>query len=355
MGTTGPKIAVVGAGAVGSYVGGFLAHHGHDVTLIDGWPENVQAIREKGLRLVGMSAEEAAIVAISALNITEVQALSRHRKVDIVLMTVKSYDTAWATTLIQPHLASDGYIVSLQNCLNEETIAGIVGWGKTLGAVASRISVSLYEPGCVRRTGLRRNPKNTVFRVGEVHGRVTPRLESLAGMLESVDNVKLTTNLWGERWSKLCANVMGNGVSAASGLGGKGVNADEKLRRLTIRLGGEAIKVGYALGFALEEVQECDPGLILRAAYGDAGAMAQIEGVMLEDLKAGTNSDLQRPSMGQDIVKSRSTEIDFINGLVAAKGCALGINTPANTALIEVVKAVERGERRPSPDLLYDI
>ena len=61
--------------------------------------------------------------------------------------------------------------------------------------------------------------KHTVFRVGEAHGRITPRIEHIAKMLSDVDSAMTTPNLWGERWSKLCANAMGNGVSAATGYG----------------------------------------------------------------------------------------------------------------------------------------
>jgi 2-dehydropantoate 2-reductase len=69
----------------------------------------------------------------------------------------KSYDTQWAALLIRQYLAPGGYIVLLQNCMNEETIAGIVGWGKTMGCIASNISVGLVEPGHVHRGGPRRD------------------------------------------------------------------------------------------------------------------------------------------------------------------------------------------------------
>ena len=88
-------------------------------------------------------------------------------------MCMKSYDTEWATQLVKPYLAPGGYVVSLQNCINEERIAGIVGWGRTLGCIASRISVELFEPGKVRRQAPKGAASHTVFRVGEVHGLPT--------------------------------------------------------------------------------------------------------------------------------------------------------------------------------------
>src|SRR3989440_10760085 len=122
------RIAIVGAGALGGYVGGTLAHLGHDVTLIDPWPENVETIRSRGLELDGMTPEERFTVKkAKILHLTEVQSLGR-TPIDVAMMAMKSYDTAWATHLIAPYLSPQGFIVSLQNCLNEETIAGIVGW-----------------------------------------------------------------------------------------------------------------------------------------------------------------------------------------------------------------------------------
>ena len=137
------RIAVVGAGALGGYVGGSLAHLGHDVTLIDAWPEHVETIRSRGLELDGVTPEEKFVVRkAKTLHLTEVQSLARS-PVDVAMISVKSYDTRWATALIAPYLSEQGFALSLQNCLNEETIAGVVGWGRTLGAVASIISVDL--------------------------------------------------------------------------------------------------------------------------------------------------------------------------------------------------------------------
>ena len=93
---------------------------------------------------------------------------------------MKSYDTAWATTMIAQYLAPDGFMVSLQNCMNEETIAGVVGWGKVVGCIASSITVDLCEPGHVRRAAGKSGEKHTVFRTGEVHGRITDRVQEIA-------------------------------------------------------------------------------------------------------------------------------------------------------------------------------
>src|SRR6185436_11393082 len=158
-----------------------------------------EAIRSRGLELDGVTAEERFVVRdLKILHPTEVQGLAK-RPVDIAMVAMKSYDTLWATHLIKPYLAESGFVVSLQNCLNEEAIASVVGWGRTVGAVASFISVGLYEPAKIRRTVAKGGDKHTVFRIGEPHGRITPRVEELVGWFKQIDSSKATPNLWGER------------------------------------------------------------------------------------------------------------------------------------------------------------
>ena len=346
------RIAIVGAGALGGYVGGTLAHLGHDVTLIDPWPEHVETIRARGLELDGVTPEERFVVkSAKTLHLTEVQSLAK-RPVDVAMVAVKSYDTAWATALIKPYLAPDGFVVSLQNCLNEETIAGVVGWGRTVGVVAALISVDLYEAGRIRRTIAKGGDKHTVFRVGEPHGRVTSRVEELVEWFRGIDSSKATTNLWGERWSKLVQNSMGNGVTAATGLTSGDCLRNETIRRFQIKLGSEAIRVGQALGYQMESIRGLEPERLALAAEGDAAALAQAEAALIPKAGANPRADIQRPSMAQDIRKGRRTEIDAMNGFIAAKGAAVGVPAPSHVRLTEIVTRVERGELKPSPALL---
>ena len=346
------RIGIVGAGALGGYVGGTLAHLGHDVTLIDPWPEHVETIRTRGLELDGMTPEERFVVKnIPVLHLTEVQGLAR-KPVDVAMVAVKSYDTLWATALIRPYLSAEGFVVSLQNCMNEETIAGVVGWGRTVGVVASLISVDLYEAGRIRRTVAKGGDKYTIFRIGEPHGRITPRVEELVGWFRGIDSSKATTNLWGERWSKLTQNSMGNGVTAATGLTSGDCLRNQTIRRFQIRLAGEAVRVGQALGYTLEKIRGVEPERLARAAEGDAAALAEVEALIIPKAGANPRDAIQRPSMAQDILKGRRTEIDAMNGLIARKGEEVGIPAPSHAKLAEIVTRVERGELKPSPSHL---
>jgi 2-dehydropantoate 2-reductase len=341
------RLAFMGAGAVGSYVGGHLSRAGADVTLIDPWPEHIETIKQDGLQLEGTQGEY--LVRPKALHLHEVQSLFKD-PVDIAFVCTKSYDTVWATMMISQYLAPGGFIVSLQNSINEERIAGVVGWGRVVGCIASSISVNAYAPGHVTRTVQPGGPGYTVFRVGEVHGRITPRVEQLAEMLTAIDSAKATPNLWGERWTKLVINSSGNGVSAITGLGGKDMALNPEIRRLSIQLTGEAIAVGQALGFSIEPIRGLAPDVLRAAAQGDQSAYEQVEANTLKGIARMTEEG--RPSTGQDILKGRRTEIDFLNGLVAQKGDEAGIPTPTHKALVQVVKEVERQKVTPSPGLV---
>ena len=342
----GARIVIVGTGAVGGYAGAHMARAGEDVTFVDFWPENVETMRSKGLKISHLKDVPEFTVPVQALHLTELQQVAKEQPFDIAFVCTKSYDTAWATMLIQQYLAPNGYVVSLQNCMNEETIAGIVGWGKTLGAIASSITVDLCEPGHVRRASGKKGAGHTVFRVGEVHGRITDRAKEITRLVALSDSALTTENLWGERWSKLVTNAMGNGVSASTGLVTKNILLDDGLRAFTARLGSEAIRVGQAHGYQLEEIHHLDPEIIAKAGEGEAKARAHYDEHRIGEVKNAGGGE-HRPSMGQDIVKGRRTEIEFLNGFIVGKGNEVGIATPANAALTEIVKRVEKGEIQP--------
>jgi len=346
------RIAIIGAGAVGAYVGGYLARDGHDLVLVDPWPAHVEAMNGIGLKLEGMSEAECFTTQVRAMHVTDVQALKREGAVDIAFVCMKSYDTAWATHLIRDYLAPDGFVVSLQNCINEDTIAGIVGWGKTVGCIAAKISVELTGPAHVKR-GVPKSGKDAVFRVGEVHGRETPRVARIARMLSAVDGARVTTNLWGERWSKLVANAMRNGICAASGMTANQCDREAVTRRLAVRVAGEAVRIGMAQGFTVEAIGGRPAEDWVAALDGDVALMQAMEEEM--EASCATRSEAFIPSMAQDVNKGRRTEIDFINGAVVARGRELGIAAPANQGLADAVRRIERGECKPSLHLLRDV
>lgn len=349
----GRKIAIVGAGAVGGYAGAHMVQAGEDVTFIDPWPEHVEHMRKHGLRVTHAMNVPEFTVPVRALHLTDAQQLAREAPVDIAFVCMKSYDTAWATMMIQQYLAPAGYVVSLQNCMNEEAIAGVVGWGRTLGCIASSITVNLPEPGHIHRGAGKHGAAHTVFRAGEVHGRITPRAEEICRLVATADSAKVTSNLWGERWSKLVANAMQNGLSACTGLPGGEMLANEPIRRFSTRLGSEAIRVGQAHGYQLEEVLHIEPETIARAGEGDEAAMRACDEQRFKDSKKTAAG--QRPSMGQDMQKGRRTEIEFLNGFIVREGNKVGVATRANAVLTDLVLRVERGELKADPKHITEL
>ena len=347
----GKRIAIVGAGAVGGYVGAHLTAGGHDVVMIDPWPDHVNRLKSHGMEIFGMTPEERMTVKVQAMHLTEIQSLSKQKPIDIAFVSVKSYDTVWATQMIKQYLSAEGCVVSMQNCINEERVAGVVGWGRTLGCIVTGgVGVDLYEPGHIRR-GYAKRADITSFYIGEPTGRVTKRSEEIADIMSCVDASKATDNLWGERWTKLCVNGMRNGVSAATGMGGNARDNHDAVRRVCIQLGGESVRVGQKLGYKLGKVGALPPETLARAMEGDRAAYAEIEKLMVEGgAGQAERSDYQRPSMAQDMEKGRRTEIEFMNGFIASEGARAGVAAPTHEMLTRQVLRVERGEIPQRPE-----
>jgi 2-dehydropantoate 2-reductase len=339
-------IAIIGAGAVGAFVGAMLTRAGQTVSLVDGWAEHVERMRSNGLALSGTQGD--LLVRVNALHIADVQCFIRN-PVDIAIICTKSYDTEWAATMIRQYLAPDGFVVSMQNSINEERIAGVVGWGRTLGCVLSTISVNAAGPGHVmryRQPGSQR--EHTVFRVGEAHGRRTARALELAQILSVIDRADVTDNLWGERWTKLTTNAITHGLLGATGLDNRSVLVERgRVHRLGVRLAAEGIAVGRAHGFELGSVLGLPPDDWLAATRSDPGALERLD----RGLRAwmSTQTEPSHSSVGRDVMRGRRSEIDFTNGLVADKGREIGVPTPTHEAVTALVRRIDRGELDPDP------
>src|SRR5213594_3462139 len=183
------KLLFVGAGAIGSYLGGFLSQAGHEVTLADPWAEQVEAIRQHGIAVTGP--HEPFQARPAAVHLHEAARLPRDY--DVAFVAMKVYDTAWATQLALLHLATEGYVVAAQNCWPDPVVAAIAGASRAVGLVMSRIGVAVWKPGLVERGSERgQDTGHDVFRVGEHDGRVTPRVTELAQMLSVIDGAQVT-------------------------------------------------------------------------------------------------------------------------------------------------------------------
>ena len=340
------RIVIFGAGAAGSYLGAYMTREGYDVTLLDMWGEHVDAMRANGLRASGT--QDDFTVEVNAHHLSD--ALQLPGQFDIGFLAMKSYDTEWSAHFLKRLVRNDGVVVSSQNCMNDRLVASIVGYDRAVGCIMSSITVALWEPGHVTRGGPPgRGRGHVVFRVGELHGRITPRVEELADILACVDDAKATSNLWGERWSKLTTNSSGNPVGAMTGLGGEGVASMPEARRIQINICKESCQVALAQNYQVEPI---------RGVSAETYAKAD-DGEVFEDLDAkfqpsGGGADW-KSSMGQDVEKGRRTEIEFMNGYIVDEGRRVGVPTPVNAAIVQVVQEVQSGERAPGPENVHRV
>jgi 2-dehydropantoate 2-reductase len=330
------RIGIIGVGAIGSIIGGMLTRAGRDVTLVDQWPEHVEAMKARGLRLSGTCGDH--VVPVTALHIHELQGLTE--PFDAAFVAVKAYDTEWATHLALRHLdPAHGVVVDFQNGINDDRVAAIAGKERTLGCVIT-ISAGLYEPAHAVRT----DTGTVGFKIGEHDGAESARAAELAAILNDVAPASVTTNLWGERWSKLAINCMANPLAGLSGLGSAEVRTEPGPCRLAIQIGAEVVTVGRALGHEVEPLF----GIPAQAFVDAAGGRGR------EDLQARMATEARRrsggrPSFLQDVLKGRRTEIEYLNGYVSAQGRLVGVPTPFNDAVVQAVQSHGVGRLRPDP------
>jgi 2-dehydropantoate 2-reductase len=332
----GTRIGIIGAGAIGSVVGGLLAKAGRDVTLVDQWPEHVEAMKYKGLRLSGTCGEHT--IRVKALHIHETQGV--REPFDAVFIAVKSYDTEWATQLGVTYLRKpDGFVVDFQNGINDERVAAVAGKGRALGCVIT-IGAGLYEPGHAIRT----DTGAVGFKIGEHDGADSRRARDLARIMNDVAPAKVTTNLWGERWSKLAVNCMANPLAGLSGLGSAEVRSERDPCRIAVRIAAEAITVARALGHEVEPIYGIDP-----QRYVEAGEGRGLEALLADMAASVRHLSGGRPSLLQDVLKGRRTEIEHLNGYVSEQGRRVGVQTPFNEAIVELFRRHGVGTLKPDP------
>lgn len=342
-------IAIVGAGAVGGFVGGRLAQAGYNVTLIDPWADHVSAMTQRGLTIRTPAGDTTC--PIHALHTDDASGMARLAPVDIAFICVKLYDTEWAIRKIAPCLAASGYVVTLQNSLVEEVIAGHVGWDKTVGCIGSGMYVALGGPGLVTRSKSPSSQSAPVFYVGEITGEQSTRIEQLAGILQRADTTQITGNLWGLRWAKLTANAMTSGFSAVCGLGLKETFRRPECRRLMQILASEAIRVGMARNYHVEPVFGLPAAVWLAADEGNADARLKVDGTF--QTHYDTVTDTAVSGTAQDLKKGRKTEVDFMNGYVAAQAQALKVSTPLHHAVAQLLADIELNRQTPGEKHLH--
>ena len=308
------RILVVGGGAIGGIT---AAQMDADVVVLDANEAHVAALRDPGLVYEEEGTERTAVLdAVSSIDQLE-------GDFDFALVAVKS---PLHHVALEPLVARGGIgaFVSMGNGLIQDRMEGIVGQGNLLACIVEW-GGSNVAPGRLVRDSL------GGYMVGELDGTISDRARELARALEPVGRTRVTDNVRGMIWSKLLINSTFTGLSAVSGLryGGVGEQGPEAVYALW----AEGVAVGDAQGLSLERIHDVEAH-----EFGPEG----LERMMRHMYNV-------RPSMLQDLDAGRDTEVDVVNGGVASKGRELGIATPCNDAVVELVHSMERGERSPDP------
>ena len=301
------KIAVVGAGAMGSLFGGLLASSGEDVTLVDVWREHVEAINAEGLRIDGPDGSR--VIRVKATSDP-----SSVGPVDLIIIFVKSYDTLKAARDALPMVTENTAFLSLQNGLgNIEKITEVAGSDRVIPGTTAH-GCTLIGPGEIVHAG--RGP--TI--IGELNGRETERAREIRDVLMGAGiETEISRNITGALWSKVLVNVGINPLTALNGIKNGELLDDPEIKETMREAVEEAIMVAEAIGIDL------GPKDHVKQVYDVARATA-----------------MNKSSMLQDVERGRKTEIDALNGAVVRLAKTLGLDTPVNDALTAAVKGLER-------------
>lgn len=301
------RVGVVGAGAMGSLFGGYLAAAGHEVWLVDKWAEHVSAITEHGLLIMEPSGEERIVRVRATTEVGEVG------QCDLVLVFVKSYHTAAVASELTPIVGSGTVVLTLQNGLgNVEALAEGVPRNQILAGTTGQ-GANVLGPGRVHHAGV----GETV--IGELDGRVTERLRLVSQVFNEAGlPASTSTNIEGIMWGKLLVNIAINPLTAI----------------LRVR-NGQLLDVPAAMEVMKEAVSE---GLEVARR---AGVHIPYSDPWLRVLEVARLTAANRSSMMQDVEAGRRTEIDFINGAVVREGVRLGVITPVNLTLTRLVHCLE--------------
>ncbi|KYD05511.1 ketopantoate reductase family protein [Heyndrickxia sporothermodurans] len=329
------KIAILGAGSLGTIAGAYIAAGGQDVELIDVYQAHVDALNQSGAKIIGTTDFQTKVKAITPDNMSGTYDL-------VLLLTKQLYNDSVLQNLL-PFLDEKSVVLSLQNGIPEEKVASIVGRERVI-AGSVEFGATFMEPGVSKLTTEFGHFKEYAFQIGELNGEITERIHEIKTILDLVGGTHISDNLVGTKWSKLLINNAFSGLSAALNTEFGGVIDHEVSIVSAAHIADETIKVGHANGVTFAKMNTFDIASLEIKSENDIPERVQTLRNFMEP------SRLLRASMLQDLEKKRKSEIDYINGVVPRLAKGKGIATPYNDMVVKLVKQAEETQSVPNFD-----
>ena len=333
--TTIMRAAIYGAGSLGTILGAYITRNGGEIELINRNKAHIEALRKNGARVTGTVEFTQPVTAYTPQEMTG--------KYDIIFLMTKQQQNQEVVTYIKPFLADDGVIVTLQNGLPELQIAAIVGEERVLGCTVAW-GATMKETGVCELTSA---PDSLSFSLGALTERPNAHLNDVKALLEKMGTVELDRNFIGSRWSKLLINAAFSGMSAVLGCTFGEAAGNKTSRRIVQAIIKECIDVCAAGKIRIEPVQGKD--IVMLLDYNNRIKKAFSFFVIPIAIRKHA---LLKASMLQDIEKGKRTEVDAINGAVSTFGRKVGVPTPMNDKVVEIIHSIEEGKLSPSFDNL---
>lgn len=319
------RILIYGAGAMGTVLGAFLSAGGVRADLVTRNISHVEALRERGARIVGGADFTAPVNAFTPQDMSG--------EYDVIFLMTKQRDNPGTLAYLKGYLSADGVVCTLQNGLPEDSVAAVVGKDRCLGCAVSW-GAEIRESGVAALTSER---KKMSFALGSPYG-ANARIDGVAEILQRAGRVEKSDNFLGARWAKLAVNSAFSSISAITGLNFYEVASKRPYNGLALKMLNEAFAAAEAGGVTIAPIQGHDIVKIYRCSGGLKRAFST---ALLPLAMRGHRNIVS--GMCRDLLAGRKCDIDFVNGAVARAGAEYGVPTPLNDKVIEIAHAIEDG------------
>lgn len=320
------RIALVGAGAMGTIIGALVTKGGEDIVLVDVNEPHVAALNDKGAKIIGHMDITVPVKAVTPDGMEGIY--------DLIIYLVKTTYDDKALPEILPCIGDESMVITLQNGVPEERVAEVVGRERTLGG-AIGWGATFIGPGVSELTY---DPVEMTYDIGEMDGSVSERIGAVKAVLDKAGEAHISTNLAGTRWVKLMVNVSMSGLSTALDCTYGDILDDDKATIAALSIILETLKTAKALGVTMEPLKGVDPNVLVDVVKESEENAVKVFRMIYERARE------QVASMLQDVRRSIPCEVETINGYLSRKSAEAGVPTPVNDKVAEIIRGIEAGK-----------